>query len=244
MSDVEIVTTAAGDLHVAPLSQEAVTGLSECFAAVGTLDDDGRELLALVMQHGERRMFGLRTGYGFYPAEQAQVARRAALFGRMRMPRALVRFRERGFDGVLMAASCVAEDGTGPVQEGELVFAYARAPLEGGVESPPIETYEKYCGPDTTNALLTFTTDVDASWKAGGIEQRTLTDFEPCPADLPEVRWFADLVLVGRRFVLVRQDLDPADPMLAALVESGITEVEFTPSVFLLTGAEAGETAQ
>jgi hypothetical protein len=49
------------------------------------------------------------------------------------------------------------------------------------------------------------------------------------------VRWFADLVLVGRRFVLVRPALDPADPVLGAIVEAGIDEVEWTPSAFLLT---------
>jgi len=237
---MRVVSTAAGELGVAPLSPEAIRGLAGLFAAVDTLEDDGRELLALVMRQGERRMLGLRTGYGQFPAEQATVARRAALYGRMRLPRALARFRERGFDGALMAAACVVENGTGPVQEGELMFACARTPLAGGVESPAIESYESSCGPNTSNALLTFITDVDEAWKAGGITERTLTDFEPCPPDLPGVRWFADLVLVGARLVLVRQELDAADPVLGAIVEAGITEVEFTPSVFLLGTEEAG----
>jgi len=139
-----------------------------------------------------------------------------------------------------MAGACVLENDGGPVQEGELVFAFARAPLPGGVESPPIASYERLCGPHTSNALLTFITDVDASWKAGGIKERTLTDFEPCAPDLPQVRWFADLVLVGPRFVLVRQELESADPMLGAIVEAGITEVEFAPSVFLIADGEGG----
>ncbi len=240
MSGARVVATAAGELRVAPLTPEALRGLSELFAAVNTLEHDGRELLALVMRHGTRRMLGLRTGYGWFEREQAGVARKAALYGRMRLPRALARFRERGFEGVLMAGACVLENATGPVQEGELVFASARAPLPGGIESPPIESYEKHCGPHTTNALLTFTTDVNEAWKAGGITQRTLTDFEPCAPDLPQVRWFADLVLVGRRLVLVRQELEDADPMLGAIVEAGIGEVEFTPSVFMIEG-DVGE---
>lgn len=243
MTEPRIVPTAAGDLRVAPLSPESSRGLADLFAAVDTLDNGGRALLALVMRHGARRMFGLRTGYGQFPAERATVARRAALYGRMRLPRAFARFRERGFDGALMAAACVAENGTGPVQEGELLFASARAPLAGGVESPAIDTYERACGPNTSNALLTFITDVDEVWKAGGITERTLTDFEPCPPDLPGVRWFADLVLVGARLVLVRQELDAADPVLGAIVEAGIHEVEFTPSVFVLGTEEQGEPA-
>jgi hypothetical protein len=235
VSAPQLIATAAGELRVAPLSPASVQGLGELFAAVDAVEDGERELLALVMRHGERRMTGLRTGYGSFPREQATTARRAALYGRMRLPRALVRFRERGFKGVLMAGACVADNGTGPVQEGELVFAAARAPLSGGVESPPIEGYEKTIGQGTSNALLTFVTDVDEAWKAGGIATRTLTDFEPCFADLPQVRWFADLVLVGRRFVLVRPALDPADPVLGAIVEAGIDEVEWTPSAFLLT---------
>jgi hypothetical protein len=244
VSEPRVVATAAGELRVVPLSPEAVQGLTELFVSVNALEHDGRELLALVMSHEARRMMGLRTGYGWFDGKQAGVARRAALYGRMRLPRALVRFRERGFDGVLMAGACVLENDNGPVQEGELTFAFARTPLPGGVESPPIGTYEKFCGPNTSNALLTFVTDVDESWKAGGIQERTLTDFEPCAPDQPGVRWFADLVLVGRRFVLVRQELEDADPMLGAIVEAGIAEVEFTPSVFLIAAGEAGEPAR
>jgi len=242
MSEARVVPTAAGELRLAPLSPGAAEGLGRLFPAVGTLQDGDRELLALVMRDAEHRMTGLRTGYGWFEGAQAGVARRAALYGRMRLPRAVARFRERGFDGTLMAGACVLENEGGPVQEGELLFASARAPLPGGVESPPIESYEKLCGPGTTNALLTFVTDVDEAWKDGGIT-RTLTDFEPCAPDLPQVRWFADLVLVGARVVLVRPELDEADPILGALVEAGIGEVEFTPSVFLLDGGETGEPA-
>jgi hypothetical protein len=244
VSEPRVLATAAGDLCVAPLSPEAADGLAELFAEVATLESGGRELLGLVMRDGERRMTGLRTGYGWFEPKQATVARRAALFGRMRLPRALALFRERGFDGALMAGACVLETEGGPVQEGELVFAAARSPLPGGIESPPIGTYEKLCGPHTSNALLTFIADVDQSWKAGGIAERTLTDFEPCPPDLPSLRWFADLVLVGRRLVLVRQELEPEDPLLGAIVEAGIEEVEFTPSVFLIGTGEDGEPAR
>jgi hypothetical protein len=201
---------------------------------VGTLVHEGRDVLALVMRHGDRRMYGLRTGYGHYDGERAVTARRAALFGRMRMPAALQAFRDRGFDGTVLAGACVADNGGGSVQEGELLFVHARSPLANGMPAEPLETWERFCGAHTTGALLTLITDVDAAWKAGGIGNRTLTDMEPCPADLPNVRWFADVVLVGRRFVLVRGALDPADPLLAALVEAGIDEVEFTPSAFLL----------
>ena len=228
------IATSAGALALRPLSPQAAEGLAALFPMVGTLAQDGRELLALVMRHGERRMHGLRTGYGHFTGERAVTARRAALFGRMRIPAALLAFRERGFDGVVLAGACVADNGSGSVQEGELLFVHARAPLVNGLPTEPIPAWEKRCGPHTTGALLTLITDVDAAWKAGGIATRTLTDMEPCPADLPEVRWFADVVLVGRRFVLVRPELDANDPLLAALVEAGIGEVEFTPSAFLL----------
>ena len=228
------LATPAGELRVLPLSPEAAQGLAEMFPAVGTLEHEGRELLTLVMNDGGRRLFGLRTGYGRYDGASAVTARRAALFGRMRLPAALAAFRERGFDGSVLACACVAESEGSPVQEGELLFVHARRPLEGGMEAGPLERWETLCGPNTTAALLTLITDVDKAWRAGGIANRTLTDMEPCPADLPEVRWFADVVLVGRRVVLVRTVLDAADPLLAALVEAGSDEVEFTPSAFLL----------
>lgn len=235
------IATAAGELRVQPLSPGSRRGLEELFAHVGIHETDGRRILALTMAEGERRMHGLRTGYGHFEREQANVARRAALFGRMRLPAALARFRERGFDGVVLAAACVADNGGAAVQEGELVFMHARAPLVGGLESEPLETWERYCGAHTTAALLTFVGDVNDAWKAGGIETRTLTDLEPCPADLPAVRWFADVVLVGRTVVLVRPELDPADPLLGALVEAGLGEVEWEPSGFLLPTPAGGE---
>jgi hypothetical protein len=229
-----VLATSAGALSVTPLSPEATQGLAELFPRLGTLEHEGRELLALVMRHGPRRMHGLRTGYGHFTGERAVTARRAALFGRMRLPAALAAFRRRGFDGAVLAGACVADNGGGSVQEGELLFVHARKPLADGLPSEPLPAWERLCGPHTTGALLTLITDVDAAWKAGGVGTRTLTDMEPCPADLPQVRWFADVVLVGQRFVLVRPSLDAADPILAALVAAGIGEVEFTPSAFLL----------
>jgi len=157
----------------------------------------------------------------------------------MRMPGALAAFRRRGFDGALLATACVADNGTGRVQEGELIFVHAPVPFTGGLPSEPLGTWERFCGANSTAVLLTMITDIDRSWKAGGIDNRTLTDMEPCPPDLPEVRWFADVVLVGHQVVLVRAALDSADPILGALVEAGIDEVEFTPSAFLFHGGEA-----
>jgi hypothetical protein len=235
-ADVRTIATAAGELRVLPLSSEARADLEALFARVGPYENGGREVLALVMQDGDRRMFGLRTGHGHYDGEHAATARRAALYGRMLMPTALVAFARRGFDGVVLAGVCVADNGGGSVQEGELLFVHARAPLSGGIESPPIATWEKFCGPHTTGALFALMLDVDAAWKAAGVPERTLTDMEPCPADLPAVRWFADLVLAGNRFVLVRPELDPADPILGAIAEAGIAEIEYAPSAFLLEG--------
>ena len=234
MSGPRTLSTAAGPLTVHPLSPAALRGLGELFPRLDAIPHPDGELLALVMVDGERRMFGLRTGYGHFAGEQANVARRAALFGRMRLPVALAAFRARGLDGAVLAGACVADNGSGSVQEGEIFFVHARAPFTGGLEAEPLPTWERFCGAHTTAALMTLITDVDGAWKARGIANRTLTDMEPCPADLPEVRWFADLVLVDGRFVLVRAALDPADPFLGALVEAGVTDVEWTPAAFVL----------
>ncbi len=235
MSDAgRVVATAAGELRVRPLSPEALQGLGELFPRLGTWAHDGGEALALAMRDGATTMHGLRTGYGWFAGERASVARRAALYGRMRMPRALARFRRRGFDGVVLAGACVLDPGEGSTQEGEMIFMHARTPLADGLPSEPLESWERLVGAHTTAALLTFVTDVDEAWKQGGIDSRTLTDIEPCPVDFPHVSWFADVVLVGARVVLVRSAIDDADPLLGALVEAGLDEVEWTPCGFLV----------
>lgn len=239
MSGPRTLATAAGELTVLPLSPEALRGLTELFPRVGTIEHEGAELLALATSGGGRVLHGLRTGYGHFMGEKAPVARKAALFGRMCLPTALVTFRARGLDGVVMAAACVSDNGSGATQEGEMLFVHARSPLVGGLESEPLPTWEKHCGPDTTAALLTLITDVGAAWRSHGVESRTLTDMEPCPAHWPGVRWFADLVLVDGRFVFVRPTLDPGDPFLGALVMAGIREIEWTPSAFALSEPEA-----
>lgn len=161
-------------------------------------------MLALVMQDGERRMFGLRTGHGHYDGEHAATARRAALYGRMLMPAALVAFARRGFDGVVLAGVCVADNGGGSVQEGEAaVRARARSAL-GRHREPADRDVAEVLRPAHDGRAVRAHAGRGRGVEGAGVPERTLTDMEPRPADLPAVRWFADLVLVGNRFVLVR----------------------------------------
>jgi hypothetical protein len=74
---------------------------------------------------------------------------------------------------------------------------------------------------------------VDA-WHAAGVEEVTITDLEPCPADDERAQWRADIVLVDDRVVVVRPELDREDPLLPALVRSGIREIEHVPSTFVM----------
>ncbi len=228
------VTTAAGPLRVVPLSEASRRALAEFFPELRPLEHEGRAMLGLVMAGAGHRMHGLRTGYGWYEGERAMVARRAALFGRMRLPRALKAFRDSGFDGVLLPAACVLDGGAGAVQEGELLFVHARAPMTGEWASDPAESWERTIGRHSTGALLAFVAAVATAWKEGGVAQRTLTDLEPCAADFAPVRWLADVALVDGRLVLVRTVLEDADPLLGALVEAGFDQVEWEPCGFVL----------
>lgn len=233
MTGSRTIATPAGELRVLPLSPEASNGIAELFPRVDVLQHEGREVLGLFMADGARRLHGLRTAYGYYAPEDAQEAHRMALFGRLCMPAALAAFRARGFEGAVLAGACVSGSGDEHRQAGELLFVHARSPLAGGVESEPLSTWEQLCGTHSTTVLLTLVADVMTAWKAQGM-QRTLTDLEPCPADDARVRWAADLALVNGRFVLVRPVLEEDDPLLEAFVEAGISEVEWTPSAFVL----------
>jgi hypothetical protein len=53
------------------------------------------------------------------------------------------------------------------------------------------------------------------------------------------VRWQADLALVDDRVVVITPRLTADHPILEALVRHGITEVEHTPSVFVIERAAA-----
>lgn len=234
-----IVETEAGPLKLAHLSRETLEALALLFPRVGYMESDKGELLALATGHEERSLVGLRTGYGWYEPSHTAVAHQVAMLGRLRLLHALAAFRARGFSGVLMAATCMNGGPEAHVQQGELLFIHAREPLANKVEGKPLPTYETLFGEGSSCALLTFVAEVFEAWKAVGLQSRVLTDLEPCPAHESGVRWWADVVLVDGRLVLVRPDLDASDVLLAELVRAGFDEVEYAPSSFVLVAPVA-----
>jgi len=237
-----VVPTEAGPVTLAHVSRETLEALALLFPRIGYMESDKGDLLALATGHEDRAMLGLRTGYGWYEPAHAAMAQQVALVGRLRLLHALAAFRARGFSGVLLAGTCVWNGGdsaAGHTQQGELLFIHAREPLADAVEGKPLPTYEKLFGEGTSGALLTFVAETFESWKAVGLQSRALTDLEPCFAHQEGVRWWADVVLVDGRLVLVRPELQDDDVILAELARAGFAEVEYAPSSFVLVAPAA-----
>lgn len=243
-----VVVTEAGPITLGHVSRETLEALALLFPRIGYMEREQGDLLALATGHEERSMVGLRTGYGWYEPKHADVAQKMALLGRLRLLHALAAFRARGFSGVFMPATCVwrggdEDDPNAHLQQGELLFIHAREPLANAVEGKPLPTYEKLFGEGSSGALLSFVADLFESWRSAGMTNRVLTDLEPCPASDERVRWFADVVLVDGRLLLVRPELNDEDLILAELVRAGFGEVYWAPSSFVLFAPRTPGTA-
>ncbi len=229
-----VVSTEAGPLTLVPLHPLTLAALGRLFPRVGFMRAEWGEMLALATSHEARALTGLRVGYGWYEAQHAGVAQQVAMIERLRLPHMLAAYAERGFRGVLAVASCVAGVEGADVQQGELVFVHLDAPLESGVGSRPLATYETLFGEGASDAMLTCVADLGEAWKGAGLPERVLTDLEPCRAHDENVRWWADLVLVDSRVLLVRPEVRDDDVVLAEVVRAGFTEVEWVPSSFVV----------
>ena len=234
---IRSIQTRAGELKVRPLEPDAVEKLGTLFLGVGEVEDDGRSLLAMLTVEGTRAIEGFRTGYGWFPEGEREGVE--GMFGmeRVIILRAAAAFRSRGFKGVLMPAACLLRSRS---QLGELLFLRSQGPLSGGVvPDDPIRGYEESFGPGATDVLLSFVSDIISAWKAVGNEGMAVTDMEPCPAHWAGAQWVADILLIDDEVFLIRPELDPEDPLLPALVQSGIPEIRNLPSVLFIQPPEA-----
>lgn len=93
-------------------------------------------------------------------------------------------------------------------------------------------------GTGATDAILSFIMEIIDAWQAAGMGGVKVTDMEPCHANWDGMQWRADIALVDDRIVVLRQQLSSEDPLLAALVACGVSEIEHTPTVFLLPSPE------
>ena len=140
---------------------------------------------------------------------------------------------------MLVPAACLAGIPDRHSQLGELLFMRVRGPLARGLDlKAPVRGYETEFGTGATDAILSFVKEIIDSWEAAGVGGMKVTDMEPCPANWDGMQWRADIALVDDRIVVLRQQLVSEDPLLAALVASGVSEIEYTPSVFLLPPPE------
>jgi hypothetical protein len=233
------VDTEAGPLTVRDVARVTLEKLATLFPKVGWIDHEGRRLLALLPIEGSRVLRGFRTGYGWYPPEKREWVETMLGVERLRIVQATAAYRSRGFQGVLMPAACLTGGPGEPSQLGELLFMRSRGSIARGLgNTSPIAGYEEAFGEGATDALLSFVAEILTAWKREGASV-TVTDLEPCPADWKGAQWRADLVITDDRIVVIRPELVPEDPLLRALVEVGITEVEHTSSVILVQPAEA-----
>jgi hypothetical protein len=233
------IATDAGPLAVRDLAPGTRAALEELFPTVTEIEHEGQSLLALVPIDGSRVLEGMRTGYGYGGPQPADEFARMLGIERMRIVEATASFRSRGFRGVLVPAACLAGIPDQHSQLGELLFMRVHGPLARGlVIEDPVRGYETMFGAGATDAILSFVKEIIDSWESAGIGGMKVTDMEPCPVNWDGMRWRADIALVDDRIVVLRQELMSEDPLLAALVASGVSEIEHTPSVFLLPPPE------
>ncbi len=230
------VQTRAGSIMVREASADTIERLGKLFPRVTTMEnpDTGQRLTALMPVHDGQVLQGFRTGYGWHPPEERAGLEKAMATIRLRIILAAKAFLDRAFTGVLMPAACLQGKPGEGMQLGELLFLRSQGPLERGLETKPIATFEELFGAGATDTLMSYVLDVSAAWKSMGGESMPITDLEPCPSDWDGVQWQADIVLVGSTIFLIRPELDVTDPFLAALVLAGITDIEHTPSVLFI----------
>ena len=234
------LSTPAGPIAVREPAPETLEAFAKLFPAIGRVEDEGEQLLVLAAVHEKKRLEGLRTGYGYCGPQPPEAFGTMLAIERLRVVEAVASFRARKFRGVLVPAACIAGSVEKGSQLGELLFLRSKGALEDGlVTSDTIEGYETDYGPGATDVILTFVKEIIDAWAAAGSGGLLVTDLEPCPADWKGMHWRADVALVDDRVFVIRRELVPEDPLLAALVASGVSEVEFTPCVFLLPEPDA-----
>jgi hypothetical protein len=232
-----VIPTEVGPLTVRPLAHDTLQALARLFPKVGWYEDQGHRLLALLPVDGERVLHGLRTAYGWFPPEERQAVEGMFDMERLVIIEAIAAFRRRGFRGVLVPAACMSVSDDGRSQLGELFFLRAQGRLANG-DAPNETVWDERFGEGATDVLVSLIRHVVTVWhtlRAAGV----MTDFEVCPANWASARWQADLALVDDRVVVITPRLTADHPILEALVRHGITEVEHTPSVFVIERAAA-----
>lgn len=244
---VSTIETDAGPLAIRPLAPETLEQLGKLFPRVGWIEEGGRRLLALLPIAGGRVLEGLRTGYGYYPPEQRQMVEEMLGIERLWIIEATARFQSRGFQGALMPAAYLTSSAAEHSQLGELLFLRTSGPLRDSIGSgsnrDPVQSYESAFGSGATDVLMTFVLEICRARHEtrAGAGKTFITDLEPCPADWKGVQWCADIVLVHDRVVAIRPELVRDDLLLAALVRSGITEIEHAPSVILVQPSDGDD---
>lgn len=245
MREPVTIETDAGPLAVRPLAPETLEQLGKLFPRVGWIEEGGRRLLALLPIAGRRVLQGLRTGYGWYPPEERQMVEEMLGIERLWIIEATAGFRSRGFQGVLMPAAYLTRPAGVHSQLGEVLFMRTSGPLRHPANASPdrdsIAHYESTFGSGATDALMTFVVEICRARHEIGATKTVVSDLEPCPADWEGLQWSADIVLVHDRVVAIRPELVRDDPLLAALVRSGITEIEHTPSVILVQASDEAD---
>lgn len=241
MSGEHVVVTEAGPVTLLPVTRETLEALAHLFPRLGYMESERGEMLALATAHEARGMRGLRTGYGWYESKDLEVAQRVSVLERLRLPHALAAFAKRGFHGVLLAASCVWQSDGDHCQQGEALFVHIDAPLDQPFGDRVLPTYEASFGAGGSGVMLAFVADANAAWQAGGLPKRVLTDLEPCEAHDDGLHWWADLVLVDDRLVLVRPIVHDDDIVLIEVARAGFASLEYAPSSFVVVAPSEPE---
>jgi hypothetical protein len=229
-ASAQSIATEPGPLAVRDLAPGTRAALEELFPTVTEIEHEGHCLLGLVPIEGPRVLEGLRTGYGYGGPQPPDAFARMLAIERLRIVEATACFVLGDFE------ACSFRGVPGRHAARSLLMPCP-------VPQPSLRAVAGY-GPRSGRARRTPSSPVKEildSWQAAGVAGMQVTDMEPCPANWDGMKWRADIALVDDRIVVLRQQLSSEDPLLAALVASGVSEIEYTPSVFLLPPPEGSD---
>lgn len=202
-----IIRTEAGDVRVATAGPDVLAALAAWPKPIREVRTRDGSIWSIVFEDDAGEMVGLRVHYGYH-RQHAEAVNVASLQRAVLAP-AVVRLAREGFRGALLPAVFMSGPKDGPFMTGHAIFGRSTAVSHGGLDSEPLETYERILGAGGTNLALSFLRYAEEAWKTAGIPPRAVSDLDFASRD--ECGSLAlDLMLADGHLVCLHRTLDDA----------------------------------